>query len=243
MLNILIPLSGKNQYFPESEYPFPKSLIEIGSKTLIERVVNNLSGAAKQVKFIFVIDGKDCSKFHLDNTLNIITDGKCHIIRLENETQGSACSSLLAIDHISNTTPLLISNGDQLFDESIVDLIEGFQKTDAGVVTFDSVHPRWSYVRLDERGKVVETAEKRPISRNAIAGLYYFNQGQYFVDAAMQMIQKDERVNGNFYISPVLNQMILAGKDVCVRRVEVEKYHTFYTPQKLKEFESRVQLD
>lgn len=241
MINVLIPMAGKNQYFPESEFPFPKPLIEIGSKTVIERVVDNLSTAGEQVQFIFVISSDDCRKFHLDSTLNIITDGQCRIVRLDRETRGSACSALMAIDHIASDTPLLIANSDQLFEEPLAELIAGFQGADAGIVTFDSVHPRWSYARLDEHGKVVETAEKRPLSRHAIAGLYYFRRGYHFVEAAMHMIRKDESLNGSYFIAPVLNQMILAGKDILIHKVDNARFHTFYTPQKIKEYENWLQ--
>lgn len=240
MINILIPMAGKSMYFPESEFPFPKPLIEIGAKTIIERVVENLTTAAKEAQFIFVINDDDCKKFHLDSTLNIITNGKCQIVRLDCETKGSACSALMAIDYINNNTPLLIANSDQIFEDSIVELIAGLQTAEAGVVTFDSVHPRWSYVRLDEHNKVVETAEKRPLSRNAIAGLYYFRRGNEFVEAAMQMIRKGESVNGSFYVAPALNQLILAGKTILISRVDNDRYHTFYTSQKIKEYESRL---
>lgn len=241
MINVLVPMAGKNQYFPEDEFPFPKPLIELGSKTMIECVVENLATAKEVVQFIFVISSEDCRKFHLDSTLNIITGGRNHIIRLDRETRGSACSALMAIDHIATDTPLLIANSDQLFEDPIATFIGDFNAADAGIVTFDSVHPRWSYARLDEQGKVVETAEKRPLSRHAIAGLYYFSRGIDFVNAAMRMIRKDENVNGSYFIAPALNQLILMGKDIRARRVDDTRFHTFYTPQKIKEYESWLQ--
>lgn len=240
MINVLIPMAGEREDFSDSQYTFPKPLIEIGPKTVIERVVDNLSTVAEQVQFIFVISNNDCRKYHLDSTLNIITGGRCRIIRLDRQTKGSSCSALMAIEHIASETPLLIANSDQIFEDSVAGLISDFQTADAGVVTFNSVHPRWSYVRLDEHGKVVEIAEKRPLSRYAIAGLYYFRRGQDFVDAAMQMIRKDESVNGSFFISPALNQLILADKTIRIRNIDVDRYHTFYTPKKITEYESRL---
>ena len=241
MINILIPMAGKSQYFPESEFPFPKPLIEIGSQTIIERVIENLGTAGESITFIFVISSEDCRKFHLDSTLQIITHGRAHLVRLDNETQGSVCSALMAIDFISSDTPLLIANGDQIFDKPISEMIDSFSTADAGVVTFDSVHPRWSYIRVDEQDKVVETAEKRPLSRHAIAGLYYFRCGNEFVHAAMQMISKGESIHGNYFIAPTLNQMILAGKDIRAYAIENSLYHTFYTPQKIEEYERYLQ--
>jgi len=237
MINVLVPMAGSNLYFPESSFPYPKPLIEIGGKTMIELVVSNLSTAADNVQFIFVVNSDDCSKYHLDSTLNIICDNDCHIIRLEKETKGSACSALMAIEYIANGTPLLISNADQVFNDSISNLIDGFYMHDAGVLSFDSVHPRWSYVRVDDQERVVETAEKRPLSRNAIAGLYFYRRGDFFVESAMQMIRKDESVSGSYFVSPTLNQLILDGRTVGMNKIANDSYHTFYTPQKIKEFE------
>jgi len=107
-------------------------------------------------------------------------------------------------------------------------------------VTFESVHPRWSYVRLDKEQYVVETAEKHPISRNAIAGLYYFRHGSDFIEAAMRSIQKDSSIKGNFYIAPTLNELILQGKKIRVAKIDALRYHTFYTSQKIKEYESQM---
>lgn len=241
MINVLIPMAGKSLFFSESEYPFPKPLIEFGTKTMIEHVIANLSSAGADVQFIFVLSSADCRKFHLDSTLNIITDHRCKIVRLDNETKGAACSALMAINHIANNQPLVIANSDQIFEDSVKDLIADLRDADAGVVTFESVHPRWSYVRLDEQGQVVETAEKRPISRHAIAGLYYFRHGKDFVAAAQRMIQKDSSVNDSFYIAPTLNEMILQGKTIRTARVDASRYHTFYTPQKIKEYEALLQ--
>jgi dTDP-glucose pyrophosphorylase len=239
MINILIPMAGKSLYFSEGEFPYPKPLIEIGQKTIIEHVVQSLSSISSDLQFIFVLSNSDCRKFHLDSTLNIITNNKCKIVRLDDETKGAACSALMAISHIANSNPLVIANSDQLFEDPIADLMTCLSKADAGVVTFESVHPRWSYVRLNDEGFVVETAEKRPISRSAIAGLYYFKQGFDFVEAAMRMIQKDSSINGNFYIAPTLNEMILKGKKIKSVNVSADRYHTFYTPHKIKEYESQ----
>lgn len=241
MINILVPMAGKSLFFSESEYPFPKPLIEIGRKTMVEHVISNLASSGPETQFIFVLSGADCRKFHLDSTLNIITDHRCKIVKLDNETKGAACSALMAVNHIDNDTPLIVANSDQLFDAPLAELLQGLGDADAGVITFESVHPRWSYVRLGEQGLVVETAEKRPISRQAIAGLYYFRRGADFVAAAKRSIQKDANINGAFYIAPALNELILQGKRIRTVNVDADQYHTFYTPQKIKDYEARLQ--
>lgn len=239
-MNILVPMAGKSQFFPDSDFPFPLPLLEIGGRTMIERVLENLATASPAANFIFVLNNEDCRRYYLDRTLNIITGGRCHIVRLEGETRGSACSALMAIDFVNNATPLLIANSDQLIDLPLASVLAPLQQADAGVVTFESVHPRWSYVKLDDDGWVVETAEKRPLSKDAIAGLYFFRHGQYFVDAAMQMIRKDESVNGSYFVAPVLNQLVLQGRRIATSKIANEQYHTFYMPQKIADYEARV---
>jgi NDP-sugar pyrophosphorylase family protein len=237
MINILIPLAGKNQFFSEAEYPFPKTLIEFNDKTMIEHIIDNFTSIKKDKQFIFIVNNEDCKKYYLDNVLNILTNHTCKIIKLENETKGAACSAMMAVEYIDNEMPLIISNADQLFDTNLQDVISTFESSDAGVITFESIHPRWSYVRLDGENKVTETTEKRPISKSAIAGFYYFRNGSDFINSSSKMIKKDASVNGLYYVSPTLNEMVLENKTITIFQVENSKYHTFYTPQKIKEYE------
>lgn len=241
MINILIPLAGKNQFFPEAEYPFPKPLIEFNGKTMIEHIIENFATIQKEKQFIFIVNSEDCKKYHLDNVLNLLTNYTCKIIKLDNETKGAACSAMMAVEYIENNNPLIISNADQLFDINLQDVISTFKDSDAGVITFESIHPRWSYVRLSKENIVTETAEKRPISKNAITGFYYFKTGKDFMSSSSKMIKKDASINGLYYVSPSLNEMVLENKLITTYSIENSKYHTFYTPQKIKEYERLVQ--
>ncbi len=242
MINILIPLAGKTVFFDTAEYPFPKPLIEICGKPMIELLIGNFMAINKERKFIFIVNQSDCEKYHLDNTLKLLTDYNCEIIKVSGETKGAACSVLLAVEYINNDNELVISNGDQLIDRDLNEVLEHFEKrkVDAGVICFESVHPKWSYVQLDEDGKIMEMAEKRPISKNAIAGFYYFRQGCDFVNSAMKSIEKGASVNGIYYIAPTFNELILENKHLEIFRIESSQYHSFYSPQKISEYEKIV---
>lgn len=237
MINILIPLAGKNQFFSETEYPYPKALVEINGKTMIEHVITNFESIQEEKQFIFIVSQEDCKKYHFDDTLNLLTGNTCKIVTLEKETKGAACSVLMAIEMINNNHPLIIANADQLFEYDIDELIQEFGQYDGGVLSFTSVHPRWSYVRVNEENIIIETAEKRPLSKCAIAGFYYFSKGVDFVIAAMQMIKKDANVNGMYFIAPVMNEMVLVNKRMIMVPIDSNKYHTFYTPAKIYEYE------
>ncbi len=241
MLNILIPMSGASS-FDNEEFQYPKPLVEIEGKPLIERVVDCLNQIRQEKRYIFIVHSSDCQMYHLDNVLRLITEDNCAIIQLEKHTRGAACSALMAIEHINNGEPLIISNSDHIIDYDLNLVLEHFQSrnVDAGTICFESVHPKWSFVRLDDNDMIIETAEKRPLSRNAIAGFYYFYKGSDFVAGAMRMIEKDNNVEGSYYVAPVINELVLENKKLEIFKIPTSAYHNFYSPHKIKEYEGKA---
>ena len=186
-----------------------------------------------------MIRKEDDLRFHLRDVLRLL-DPDAVVIRAEGPTAGAACTALLAIEHVENDAELLIANADQILAFDIAAVLDRFRtrKLDAGTVVFDSVHPRWSFVKTDAEGLVVEAAEKRPISRNATAGVYWFRHGRFFVEAAQAMIRKDAHVNSGFFVCPSLNELVLAQKRVGVERIERSQYISLATPQAVEEYET-----
>jgi len=236
-MKILIPMGGSDEAFRQHGYAYAKPLIEIAGRPLIQHVLDPLK-RIEGAEVVFVIRKEDDLRFHLREVLQLLDPGAV-IVRADGPTAGAACTALLAIEHIDNDDELLIANGDQILAFDIAGILQRFRerRLDAGTVVFDSVHPRWSFVKTDADGMVMEAAEKRPISRNATAGVYYFRQGRFFVEAAKDMIRKDASVNDGFFVCPSLNELILAQMRVGVERIEREEYISLATPQAVEEYE------
>jgi len=160
----------------------------------------------------------------------------CEIIQVDGVTEGAACTTLLASAFIDNDDPLLIANSDQYVEWNSNECLYAFTADgiDAGILTFKSVHPKWSYARLDDQGFVAEVAEKRPISDLATVGIYYWKRGSDYVKYAQQMIQNNIRTNNEFYVCPVFNEAIADGKKVRVKNIE--KMWGIGTPEDLKTY-------
>lgn len=235
MINVLLPAMGNSTFF--KDYYFPKLMLEINGVTVIEKLVGNFKTISDR-HFIFVLSESECAKFHIDASARIITEPDSSIITLKNLTQGALCTCLMAIDYINNDDPLVISNVDQIIDVDYRKVIELYNEkgVDAGVITFPSIHPRWSYVRI-ENGEVIEVAEKNPLSRQAIAGFYYYAHGKDFIKAAESSILKGIALDGKYYISSSLNEMILDGRKIGYYEINKDEYHSFYSPEKIKEYE------
>jgi dTDP-glucose pyrophosphorylase len=216
-LNILLPMAGMGNRFAMAGYTFPKPLIEVNGKPMIQVVVENLN---IQAHYIFVVQRSHYEKYHLQYLLNLIAPG-CDIILVDAVTEGAACTTLMAQAIIDNDNPLLIVNSDQYIEWNSNECMYAFNANgvDGGIVTFEATHPKWSYVKLDEEGFVGEVAEKKVISNQATAGLYFWRKGSDYVRYAKQMISQDIRVNNEFYVAPVYNQAILDGKKIRIKNI------------------------
>lgn len=217
-MNVLIPMAGAGSRFAQAGYTFPKPLIDVNGKPMIQVVVDNLNVDAH---FIFIVQKEHYEKYNLQSVLNLIAPG-CDIIQVEGVTQGAACTTLLAKDLINNDEPLLMANSDQFVEWNSNECLYAFtaDSVDGGIVTFESTHPKWSFARLGADGFVEEVAEKNPISNIATVGIYYWKHGSDYVKYAEQMIEKNIRVNNEFYVCPVFNEAIGAGKKIRVKNIE-----------------------
>jgi HAD superfamily hydrolase (TIGR01509 family) len=230
-LNVLIPMAGAGSRFEQAGYTFPKPLIDVRNKPMIQVVVDNLNIDAN---YIYVVQKSHRAKYNLDTLLNLITP-ECKIVEVDGLTQGAACTALLAKEFIDNDAPLFFANSDQFVEWDSNEFMYKMNETnaDGGIVTFKAIHPKWSFAKVNSlTGLVEEVAEKNPISDDATVGYYYWKHGSDFVKYAEQMIEKDIRVNNEFYVCPVFNQAIEDAKEI--RTFNVSKMWGLGTPEDLK---------
>ena len=231
-LNVLIPMAGAGSRFSQAGYTFPKPLIEVHGKPMIQVVVENLNIEAN---YIFIVQKDHYEKYNLKYLLNLIAPN-CKIVQVEGLTEGAACTTLLAKEFIDNDAPLVMANSDQFVEWNSNECMYAFNADaiDGGILTFKATHPKWSYAKIGEDGFVSEVAEKKPISDNATVGVYFWKKGSDYVKYAEQMIAKNIRTNNEFYVCPVFNEAIGDGKKVRVK--QIEKMWGIGTPEDLNYF-------
>jgi len=231
-LNVLVPMAGAGSRFAQQGYTFPKPLIEVNGKPMIQVVVENLNIEAH---YIFIVQQSHYEKYNLKYLLNLIAPG-CDIVQVDGVTEGAACSTLLAKDYINNDAPLVMANSDQYVEWNSNECMYAFtaDEIDGGIISFEATHPKWSYARVGDDGFVEEVAEKKVISNEATVGIYYWKKGSDYVKYAEDMIAKDIRVNNEFYVCPVFNQAIEDNKKIKVKRVN--RMWGIGTPEDLDNF-------
>lgn len=229
---VLIPMAGAGSRFEKAGYTFPKPLIEVNGKPMIQVVVENLNIEAE---FVYIVQKSHFEKYNLNYLLNLITPG-CTIIQVDGITEGAACTTLLAKQYIDkNDKHLVTVNSDQFIEWDSHDFFYTAlnRNCDGAILTFEATHPKWSFARI-ENGFIKEVAEKKPISNRATVGLYYWDKASDYVKYAERMIENNTRVNGEFYVCPVFNEAIADGKKII--EYNIDKMWGIGTPEDLNYF-------
>lgn len=233
-INIVIPMAGHGSRFSQAGYEKPKPFIDVVGEAMIEKVMKNMY--LPNAKFILI--GR---KEHLEKEQAMVNKLEkkynATFIGIDAVTEGTACTILYAKKLIDNDTPLLIANSDQLVDMEITHFIDdNFARDLAGsILCFEDkeFNPKWSFAKTDNNGVVTEVKEKEAISANATVGIYLFSKGSTFVDSAIDMIIRNERVNNEFYTCPVYNYAINEGKKIGIFNIEFDQMHGLGTPEDL----------
>jgi NDP-sugar pyrophosphorylase family protein len=206
MINIVVPMAGRGKRFSDAGFLLPKPLIDVAGKKMIDVVYNNVKPAINH-QFIFIVLEEHIQKYNVDAFLKSLNP-KNIVVSINHVTNGAAETVLAGKEFFNDNNELMIVNSDQFIDININDYIN-FSYIDGKIMTMYANDPKWSYVSLDDHNNVVQLKEKEVISSNATVGIYNFKRGKDFVKYAERMINKNLRVNNEFYVAPVYNEMIL----------------------------------
>jgi dTDP-glucose pyrophosphorylase len=233
-LNVIIPMAGAGSRFERAGYTLPKPLIDVNGKPMIQLVVESMNIEAT---FIYIVQKSHREKYNLDTLLNLITPN-CKIVEVDGLTEGAACTVLLAKEYIDNDSQLILMNSDQFIEWDSTEFMYQMNERgfDGAIMCFEDTDPKWSFAKTNDDGLITEVAEKNPISNQATAGIYYFKHGHYFVKYAEQMIDKNIRVNNEFYVCPVYNEFIGDDKKIYNYQIPSKNMWGLGTPEDLNHY-------
>lgn len=230
---ILMPMGGLGSRFSKQGYTLPKPLIEVDGKPMFLRALESFNTLADPV-FIFVLRKEQVEQYSLDKQiLAHLPEAKISI--LDHDTRGAVETCMIAKEDIDDATPIIIADCDIYFESS-----EYFSKirstnADGLLLTFNSDHPRYSYVEVGESGHAIKTAEKVVISNHAILGGYFFKSGLLFKKIAEEFLAASlpEGLK-EYYVSHLFN--IILAQNGIVEIANVDVMHIFGTPEELNSY-------
>ena len=236
-------MAGEGKRYKDAGYKIPKPLILVSGKPMVVAAVESLP---KADKWIFICRKEHIEDYGIDKVLKTYVPN-ITIIAVDKLTEGQASTCLLAKNLINNDEELLIGACDNgmIWDKEKFEELK--KEADCLVWTFRNnvavkKKPQaYGWVVIDDKNNVLKTSVKIPISENpikdhAIIGTFWFKKGKIFVEAAENTIRnKNIRINNEFYVDSVINEVVEAGYRVKV--FEVEKYICWGTPDDLKRYQ------
>lgn len=242
-LQILIPMAGLGSRFQKEGYKISKPLIPVSGKEMVVQAVDSLPKAENYTFVLREEHLKDSNiKTLLEKEFNIKS-----LISVAETTEGQACTCLLAKDELDLEAPLLIA----ACDNAVVMDYQKFDdltKSDTQVAPFvfknyfnaNRFPQMYGWVKSDKQDNVENVSVKVPLSENVkedygIVGAFYFKKAKYFLEAAYDMIEKNQRVNNEFYVDTLINNAVELGFNTKI--FLIDKYICWGTPNDLKSYE------
>jgi len=226
-------MAGMSSRFFKAGYTQPKYMLEAHNQSLFAHSIRSFSRYFSDSDFLFItLSDYDTPNF-VSTECDRLNINSYEVITLDEVTRGQAETVALGLDKAGcSDTPITIFNIDTaLPDFRHPDFIE---ECDGYLDVFVGSGNNWSYVRPDPSspGKALETAEKKPISDLCSSGLYYFKSSAEFTSVFAKQISAgiDNQPMNEFYIAPLYNQLIDAGKDIRYRITDKQQVIFFGVP-------------
>lgn len=243
-MQIIIPMAGRGDRYARDGFKAIKPLIQIDGRPMIEHIIGLFP---RNSDFLFI-----CAEDHLEKTplakelKRIAPTGQ--IASIAPHKLGPVHTVLAAADKIRNDAPVLLSYCDYSVYWNYDRFLEFLETTncDGCILSYKGFHPHtlgpnlYAYLRT-EGDKVREIREKGCFTDNrmqehASAGMYHFKKGSLLKECFSEAVEKDLKVQGEFYASVPYN--LLIEKKLDVRAFEVEHFLQWGTPEDLREYQA-----
>jgi len=237
-LQILMPMGGLGSRFAKAGFTTPKPLIKVDGMPMFRKALTSLDDLSVPKEFLFVIRQEHADTLKLDQLIaGALPEAK--VIVIPELTRGAVETAVAAKDYLDQTQPLVVMDCDLWFSSESYNqmILKAINKTvpSAGLLTFTSNNPRYSYAKVDGSDNVTETAEKVVISNHAITGAYFFSTAELFINSAIELLgQPLTDTMPEYYLSYLYN--ILLDHEITVKATYVDDYASFGTPEELEEY-------
>lgn len=212
-----MPMAGRGSRFAERGFEIPKPLIEVAGKPMFCWALEGLLELDFS-ELILVVLEEHKARFErqLSGSLQL-PERLIKTVTVPNVTEGQLCTVLAAKSLIDSEEDVLVAASDTFIQSNLAIDILKKPVGCAGIISVINLPgEQWSFARANTDGRVLEVAEKVRISDHASNGLYYFSKGADLVAFGEEMIRKGERTRGEFYVIPVYQKMIEAGRLVTI---------------------------
>jgi len=231
-LHLIMPMGGKGSRFAEYGYEFPKPLLDIKGRPFFYWATQSIVKFIDVDSLIFVVLQEHIDNFAIDQKIKrYYPEAKIHVI--SKVLKGAVLTCIEGLKEVYDDTPIIFNDCDHIFRCKKFEEFcnAGYrEKVDGALLTFWSDKNKYSFLRYNEWGNVVETVEKSVISNDAICGCYYFANKELFLDAVDIYLKSCDYQE--YFISGVYNIMVNNKK--IIRAFQTDFHIPFGIPEEYK---------
>jgi len=228
---LVVPMAGRGSRFRRAGIEIPKPLVELWGRPLFWWATESVLRAIDVRELLFVVLDEHVKRFAIDTRIKELYPS-ARIVCLPDVTSGAAETAAVGVAALETRGPLALNDCDHAFRaeglSSIVDQLRG--GVEGALLGFRSQAHAYSYVRFDDEGRVVGTAEKLVVSEFAIAGCYLFADAQTFLSRFGEL--RRESTHDELYVSGVYNAIHLGGGETLFH--ELAAHVSFGTPEEYR---------
>jgi len=238
-LHIVLPMAGRGSRFANAGFTTPKPLIEVEGQAMFLKALSSFDNIEAPKAYTIIIRKEHDEKYNLQQQLKERLP-EANIVMTDEDPIGATRDALRAEPYLEPDDGVIFMDCDfmfksQAYDQMVQDSLANKLDIAAGLLTFTSTDPRYSFAETDDQGYVIRTAEKQAISNKAIWGAYYFARASIFTKAAKELLAQPltEQMK-EYYISPLYN--LILKEDGKVLTAPVDTFGSFGTPEELEAY-------
>jgi glucose-1-phosphate thymidylyltransferase len=205
-MNVIIPLAGFGTRLRPFTYTKPKPLINVAGKPVLGHILDKLVTAdVDQVAFVVGYLGDQIQEYVKRNYPRL----RCHYVE-QKELNGQAPAILLARDLVSGPTAVVFV--DTLANVDLAALKN--EKADGAIYVKMVEDPRrFGVIKLDQDGYITQFIEKPADISNklVVIGMYYVRDAARLMQACADLMQRDIKTKGEYFLADAFNLMIADG--------------------------------
>jgi len=235
-MKIVITMAGMGSRFKNIGINIPKYKIIANKKTLFEWSMLSLSDFFKE-EFIFVVRKEILDIKFLNAVCRKLGILNFDVKVLEKATDGQATTAYLADKFIDDDESCIVYNIDTYVKPNEILMSQIKDEFDGFIPVIEAEGDRWSFVKVDETEKVIDVAEKVPISNLATIGFYYFKKWKVYKQIYEQNKNSIIKDSKEVYIAPMYKQMINSEMNIGIKKLDAASVKILGTPEEIEVFD------
>jgi NDP-sugar pyrophosphorylase family protein len=233
--SVIIAMAGQGQRFAQAGFSTPKHLIVARQRPLMDWALTSLQAFFATWRFVFVSRRGSISGEQIRAKCQALGIRDHAVVELTVPTSGQAETVMRAKPAVDLDQPILIYNIDTYVEPGQILPID-FAAYGGFLHVFEAPGEHWSFIRLDDQGRVVEVTEKRRVSNLCSIGAYYFSEFSLYDQLYADYV---ENARTELFVAPVYNHLLETRPDsVGFKLIEESRVHVLGTPQEVEVFDS-----